>query len=91
MLHPWRRRCQVLLRHLLLAPCKPPLYLQESYADMGYPVIIKRGTTGWNDEPSMREFLLEFRSVVYSVDAELWIVLVLDICKIRTSKTCWRT
>ena len=64
----------------------PPQYLQEDYAAMGYPLIIKHGTTGWNDEETMREFVLELRSVVYALDPTLWIVLVLDNCRTHCSR-----
>ena len=56
----------------------PPKYLQKMYEEMGYPLVIQHGTTGWNDEQSMKDFLLALRSVIYTLDKEMWILLVLD-------------
>ena len=64
----------------------PPQYLLESYERMGYPLIIKHGTTGWNDEETMKEFLLELRTVIYSIDPKKWILLVLDDARCHVSR-----
>ena len=64
----------------------PPQYLQDAYDAMGYPLIIKHGTTGWNDDATMREFLLELRSIVYAHDPQLWILLVVDNSRIHVAR-----
>ena len=69
---------------------EPPQYLQEYYIHMGYLVIIKHGTIGWNDEETMREVLLELRSVVHSIEAQMWIMLVLGNCRLHTKRERWR-
>ena len=78
------------LRQLILPKYRgkkmPPKYMQELYADIGYPAQVVHGTTGWNDDACFRFFLLELRKVVYAIDPEMWIVLILDTCRVHVSR-----
>ena len=64
----------------------PPGYILDLYEAMGYPLVLQHGTTGWNDEETMKNFLVELRRVVYAKDPELWTVLILDCCRTHVSR-----
>ena len=69
---------------------EPPAYVQQYYANMGYPLAVMHATTGWNDDTSMKYFLVELRKVVYAKDPDMWILLVLDNARVHVSRAMLR-
>ena len=69
---------------------EPPDYVKQYYANMGYPLTVMHGTTGWNDDTSMKYFLVELRKVVYAKDPDMWILLVLDNARMHVSRAMLR-
>ena len=78
------------LRQLILPKFQgkksPPAYIQDLYAQIGYPAVVVHGTTGWNADKPFHLFLLELRKVVYAVDPEMWILLILDNCRVHVNR-----